>query len=153
MIPERDRDLYWLRRCAADSVKSDDPRTQVGCVIVGADGEMQSEGWNSLAQSVRRIPSRLQSPDKYLWIEHAERNAIYSAARRGVALKGNVIYVQLMPCADCARAIIQAGITEVVLSADASDAYDNPHYREHHAAAAAMFSEAGVTLRQVKLEG
>jgi dCMP deaminase len=114
---------------------------------------MQSEGWNSLAQGVRRIPSRLQSPDKYLWIEHAERNAIYSAARRGVALNGGVIYVQLMPCADCARAIIQAGITEVVLSADVSDAYDNLHYREHHAAAATMLSEAGITVRRTGLEG
>ena len=152
MIPNGDRDHYWLNRCATGSVNSDDPRTQVGCVIVGADGEMQSEGWNSLAQGVQRIPIRLQSPEKYLWIEHAERNAIYSAARRGVALKGGVIYAQLMPCADCARAIIQAGITEVVLSADASDAYDNPHYREHHAAAAAMLSEAGVTLRRLRRE-
>jgi hypothetical protein len=55
--------------------------------------------------------------------------------------------------ADPARAIIQAGITEVVLSADVCDAYDDLHYRERHAAAATMLSEAGIAVRRAGLEG
>ena len=47
-------------------------------------------------------------PTKYLWIEHAERNAICNAARAGTATEGCTIFVEIMPCMDCARAVVQA---------------------------------------------
>jgi len=52
-----------------------------------------------------------------------------------------------MPCADCARGIIQAGIKEVVVSRDRMQAYSNSAYREQHIIAEALFREAGVKLR------
>src|SRR5690606_1923869 len=60
------------------------------------------------------LPERISPPDKYAWTEHAERNAIYAAAQRGTATAGCRMYLTWQPCADCARAIIQAGITAVV---------------------------------------
>ena len=55
-------------------------------------------------------------PEKYKWIEHAERNAVYNAARMGAALAGCTAYLnwEPSPCSDCCRAFIQAGITTVV---------------------------------------
>ena len=52
-------------------------------------------------------------PEKYDWIEHAERNAIYAAAREGRKLMGATMYLNKFPCVECARAIAQTGITEL----------------------------------------
>jgi deoxycytidylate deaminase len=57
------------------------------------------------------------------------------------------MYVDLMPCADCARGIIQSGIKEVVVSQDRMQVYSNSAYREQHAIAEAMLTEARVRLR------
>jgi len=57
------------------------------------------------------------------------------------------MYVELMPCADCARGIIQSGIKEVVVSKDKMQAYSNSVYREQHVIAEALFKEAEVRLR------
>jgi len=141
-------DHRWLARCAELSINSDDPDTQLGCVTVNKIGEVCSEAWNSLARGVRSDSGRLQRPAKYFWLEHAERNAVYHAAREGTALNGCTLYVQVMPCADCARAIIQGGIAEVVVSNDVMDAYEGERYREHHAIAAVMLAEAGVEVRR-----
>ena len=51
--------------------------------------------------------------EKYYWFEHAERNAIYNAARAGIGTAGCRLYVSLFPCSDCARGIIQSGIVQV----------------------------------------
>ena len=56
------------------------------------------------------IEERQERPEKYYWFEHAERNSIYNAARIGVSTKGSKMYMTCgVPCADCARAIINAG--------------------------------------------
>jgi dCMP deaminase len=59
------------------------------------------------------LSNRWERPAKYQWVEHAERNAIYNAARMGIPLKGCTAYITLAPCADCTRALIQAGISAV----------------------------------------
>ena len=103
--------------------RSKDPNTQIGCVIVGPNHEIRSTGYNSFPRGIRDdVPERLVRPTKYLWIEHAERNAICNAARAGTATEGCTIYVEIMPCMDCARAMVQAGITQVVISAERMDA-------------------------------
>jgi deoxycytidylate deaminase len=81
------------------------------------------------------------------WVEHAERNAIYAAARCGISLEGCSMYVELMPCVDCARGIIQAGLWEVVVSKERMQGYSSPTYREQHVVAASLLKEAGVILR------
>jgi dCMP deaminase len=144
-------DRYHFEKCHQLGKRSPDPKTQVGCVIVGPDREMRSEGWNRLPKGIAKHAERLIAPAKYAWIEHAERNAIYEASRNGRPLEDCTIYVELVPCVDCARAIIQAGIREVVVHAERVDSYDSEHYREQHLLAQEMFNEAGVHFRRVSL--
>jgi dCMP deaminase len=142
-------EFRWLQECANLAAKSDDPETRIGCVIVAGDGHVVAVGYNSLPGGVSVTPNRLMRPAKYLWIEHAERNAIFSAARAGNALRGCTIYVELMPCADCARAIIQCGFVAVVTSAKRAADYSGERYIEEHMVALAMLTEAGVEIRHL----
>jgi dCMP deaminase len=149
-VPDWDR--YYLEICGVVAKRSKDPSTKVGCVIVGPAHEIRSTGYNSLPRRVRDdVPARLERPEKYLWIEHAERNAIYNAARAGTALEGCSIYADLMPCMDCARAIVQAGIVEVVTDEARFKAYSSEKYDEHFQRVMDLFSEAGVRIRTVPL--
>jgi dCMP deaminase len=143
-------DEYYLNICTAVADRSKDPNTQVGCVIAGPAHEIRSTGYNSLPRGIRDdVPERLERPTKYLWMEHAERNAIYNAARCGTPLEGCTIYIVLMPCMDCARAIVQAGIKEVVVSRERMSQYSSEYYDEHFRRVEMLFQEAGVRVRQV----
>lgn len=96
---------------------SEDRDFQVGAVIVGQAHEIRATGYNGLPRGVSASDdSRLDRPsgEKFFWVEHAERNAIYNAARIGTAIEACTIYVNRFPCADCARAIVQSGIARVV---------------------------------------
>lgn len=94
--------------------RSKDPNTQVGCIIVGPENNIRSTGFNSFPRGIfDDVPLRLERPEKYMWIEHAERNAIYAAARVGIPLNGCSIYQPGLPCMDCARALIQVGIKKI----------------------------------------
>jgi len=64
-------------------------------------------------------------------MEHAERNAIYNAARHGTQMEGCTLYVELLPCMDCARAIVQAGIREVVVDGHRVREYWSEQYTPH----------------------
>lgn len=111
-------DQYFFDMIDLVKKKSKDPSTKVGCVITGPNHEVISTGFNGLPIGVddKYSPERYERPHKYLWAEHAERNAIYLAARRGVPLEGGTIYVNFYPCADCSRGIIQSGIKNVVVN-------------------------------------
>ena len=124
-------DEYFIRQAMLVAEKSKDPSTKVGCVIVGEDNEILSTGFNGfprgvdegmhekyIGEGVKFTPNfkRWERPEKYKWVEHAERNAIYNAARNGIRLKNARAYLnwEPIPCSDCARAFIQAGIKEIV---------------------------------------
>lgn len=139
---------YYLDLLDPIAAKSKDPNTKLGCVIVGPDHEIRSTGYNSFPRGITDdMPERLERPEKYLWIEHAERNAIYNAARCGTALKGCCLYIGILPCMDCARGIIQAGITEVIFDAAKQYAYPGgATWAESWARVGIMLGEAGVKL-------
>jgi len=143
-------DKYYLDICRAVAARSKDPNTQLGCVIIGPAHEIRSTGYNSFPRGIRDdIPERLARPAKYLWIEHAERNAICNAARAGTATEGCTLYVEIMPCMDCARAIVQAGIRSVVVSAERMKAYSSDYYNEHFSMVEVLFGEAGVGVKHL----
>lgn len=100
------------------STWSKDPNTKIGAVIMGYNKEPISFGYNGIPRGVDDSPSERSSRthnEKYYWYEHAERNAIYNAARIGIPTLGKIMYLNCcLPCADCARAIIQSGIKRVV---------------------------------------
>jgi dCMP deaminase len=96
------------------SQNSDDPSTQLGCLLLDRRGRAIAFGANQLPKGVDHTPERLERPTKLLVMEHAERNVIYAAARMGVATDGGTLYAPWHACADCARAIIAAGIVRVI---------------------------------------
>ena len=70
------------------AMKSKDENTHIGAVVVGPDKEVRSIGFNGLPRYVDDDkPERQMKPEKYLWFEHAERNAVYNASLMGVSLK------------------------------------------------------------------
>ena len=145
-------DAYYLKLCREVAARSKDPNTQIGCLIVGPAHEIRSTGYNSFPRGIRDdVPERRTRPTKYLWMEHAERNAIYNAARAGASMEGCTIYVDIMPCMDCARGIVQAGIREVVISKERMTQYSSAQYDEHFGNVEVLFGEAGVSIRQVPL--
>jgi len=80
-------DDYFLNIAENVKLKSKDKRTQIGAVIVGKGNEIVSTGYNSFPRNINdSIEERQVRPEKYYWFEHAERNAIYNAARIGVSL-------------------------------------------------------------------
>lgn len=127
---------------------SKDTNTKVGCVIVGPYNELRSIGYNGFPRGVHdKVVSRYERPDKYLFTEHAERNALYNASLSGSSVKDCVLYIGWCPCADCARAIIQSGISAVIVE----DPYFMPaHWAESCSAAVQMFLEAEVEVPNVK---
>lgn len=138
-------DDYFMGMASYVATKSKDRSTKVGAVIVSdPDRAVLSTGWNGFPRGVDDdIEARHERPSKYNWTEHAERNAIYNAARHGICLAGATIYITHFPCCDCARAITQSGIVEVVCpEPDLNDA----HIRatRHPDVALTILREAGV---------
>jgi len=65
-------------------------------------------------EGISKLDNRYENPDRFIWTDHAERRVIYSAARYGIATEGATIYTTWFPCAECAKAISQAGIKKLV---------------------------------------
>jgi dCMP deaminase len=127
---------------------SKDRSTKVGCVVAGSANEVRSIGYNGFPANVDdEDPSRHERPAKYAWTEHAERNAIYNAARIGVSIAGCRMYLPWFPCMDCARAIIQSGIKELIaFEPNVEDSRWGPDFR----LAITILNEGGVTVRYLK---
>ena len=83
---------YFVSIAEQVKEKSKDIKTKIGAVIVGKDNEILSTGYNSFPRGLNdNVVQRQERPEKYFWFEHAERNAIYNAARIGVSLKQSKI--------------------------------------------------------------
>ena len=114
-------DEYFMGVAMLSGMRSKDPNTQVGACIVSADYKILSMGYNGFPKgcSDDEFPwSREGAPleNKYFYSTHSELNAILNY--RGGSLEGAKIYVTLFPCNECAKAIIQSGITTVVYDSD-----------------------------------
>ena len=126
--------------------KSKDKNTQIGAVIVGIDKEIVSTGYNSFPRGIDdERAERQEKPEKYFWFEHAERNAIYNAARIGVSTKGCTMYLTCgIPCADCARGIINAGISKIYVRKGGGA--QSQKWLDSGERSRQMFKEAGVQI-------
>ena len=140
-------DEYFMGVALLAAMRSKDPSTQVGCCIVDGANRILSTGYNGFPYGC--------SDDEYPWdrtgedtkspfVVHAELNAILNA--QGKSLAGAKLYVALFPCNECAKAIIQSGIKEVVYL---SDKYANT---AGTLASKRMLRSAGVTLTPLRAE-
>ncbi len=147
-------DHYFLGMAYFVAKKSKDPSSKCGTVIVGPDHELLTTGYNGLPRGlVDDLPERNERPEKYFWYEHGERNAIYNAARSGMALKGSTAYITGCPCCDCARSLIQSGIVRCVWNDNSSFATDpvkNARWEESMQRTLAMFNETGMEIAILK---
>lgn len=140
-------DEYFMGVASLAAMRSKDPGTQVGACIVDDENRILSTGYNGFPSgcSDDEFPWDREggfSETKYPFVVHAELNAILNA--RGKNLSGSRIYVDLFPCNECAKAIIQSGIKEVVYLSDKYASTDAT------IASKRMLTAAGVKLRQVE---
>ena len=138
-------DEYFMGVALLAAMRSKDPNTQVGACIVNKDNVILSTGYNGFPKgcSDDEFPWEREGEEtKYPYVVHAELNAILNSG--GKDLRGASIYVALFPCNECAKAIIQSGIGEVVYL---SDKYANT---DATLASKRMLTTAGVKLRCLK---
>ena len=138
-------DIRFLKLATHISEWSKDPSTKVGCVVVGPDREIRSTGFNGFPRGLQDSDDRLTNRDlKYPLICQAEENAIMHAARIGLALKGCTAYVTWPPCTRCARSLIQAGVSEIVIP---SGLEIPDRWRDDFEMSMGLLREAGVKIR------
>jgi len=138
---------YFMGVALLAAKRSKDPNTQVGACIVSTDNIILSTGYNGFpfGCSDDCFPWDREGDDtKYPYVVHAELNAILNAGGRN--LNGAKIYVDLFPCNECAKAIIQSGIKEVVYL------YDKYADTPATIASKRMLNAAGVKLTQLKTD-
>lgn len=143
----------WMDLAELVATWSKDKSRKVGCVIVDDRQAVVSLGWNGFPRGV--IDSTLgayglrqERPAKYMWTEHAERNAVYNAASQGQQVRGCTMYVTLFPCADCARAVIQSGIREIICP----EPHKDSKWEKHFEVAMEMLNEAQIKIGFVGAE-
>lgn len=140
-------DEYFMGIALLSAKRSKDPTTQVGACIVNAHNKIMSVGYNGFPRGCdddafpwEREGKPIET--KYPYVCHAELNAILNNG--GGSLEGSRVYVALFPCNECAKAIIQSGIAEVVYL---SDKY---HDQDMTRASRRMLEAAGVRLRKLE---
>ena len=121
-------DAYFMGVAELSAKRSKDPNTQVGACIVSKDKKILSVGYNGAPNGYNdeilpwdREGSFIDT--KYAYVCHAELNAILN--NKGSNLEGSTLYVDLFPCNECAKAIIQSGIKEIVYKSDKYKGSDN----------------------------
>ena len=142
-------DEYFIGIAKLSSMRSKDPSTQVGCCIVSKDNRTLSVGYNGAPNGFDddmfpwgRVGEKLDT--KYMYVCHSELNAILNYRGSMLDLQGAKIYVRFFPCNECAKAIIQSGIKEVIYS----HSYDYDNHSDEMEASIRMFKKCGVTYRK-----
>lgn len=141
-------DEYFMGVALLAAHRSKDPHTQVGSCIVSKENKILSIGYNGMPIGYSDDScnwERAGEDNKYFYIVHSELNAILNY--RGGSLEGSKIYVSLFPCNECAKAIVQAGIKEVI--------YKEDKYKDtaEVKASKAILAAAGVSARQYTVTG
>lgn len=138
-------DEYFMGIALLSAKRSKDSNTQVGACIVSDENKILSVGYNGMPTGCNddEMPWEREGEPletKYPFVCHAELNAILN--RSSGSLKNARIYVSLFPCNECAKAIIQSGIKEVIYMEDKYADTDGVK------ASKKMFSMTGVNMRK-----
>ena len=134
-------DSRFLRIAEEVQSWSKDPSTKCGCVLV-RDRRVLATGYNGFPASLSDSFDRYNNRDyKLAVVIHAEKNAIFNAAKNGATTEGTTAYITWPPCSQCASALIQSGVVKVVCP--------NPNtaperWRENFQLASDILCEAGV---------
>ena len=145
-------DEYFMAIAKLSAMRSKDPSTQVGACIVSDDNRILSIGYNGAPNGFddERFPWAREGNNletKYPYVCHAEMNAILNYRGSKKDLEHAKIYVDLFPCNECAKIIIQSGIKEVIYLS-----YKYANF-ENNIASLKLFDEWGVTYKKIELDG
>ena len=143
----------WLRLAHEVASWSKD-QVQVGAVIFDQNRNPRGFGYNGIPRGLDDTrPDRLQKPLKNWYFEHAERNVIYACSRNGISCDGCTIAVTHWPCTDCTRAIIQSGITQVIVDQACLDPqqYFYQKWQPQIQESQVMLAEAGIEVTVVDI--
>jgi dCMP deaminase len=135
-------DTRYLELAERVASWSKDPSRQIGAVAVGSKGQVLAQGFNGFPRGIVDTADRYNNREiKYKYVVHAEMNVIYNATYNGVSLDGSTLYVSGLPvCSDCAKGIIQVGISRVVMK----EQNIPQHWAESWGMTAGMFDEANI---------
>lgn len=140
--------LYLTDKIA---LRSKDPSTKVGAILLNKDeSSPRSFGYNGMPRGLDdKNPERNERPEKYLWYEHAERNAIYNIARE--ALEGHIIFSTRFPNMEGARAIVSSGLSKLIVNKVDKENLSKEE-KENYLKVKTLFSETKVQLIEIDKE-
>lgn len=145
IIPTKDKQEMFMRLVYLVAEYSKD-RTKIGAVLV-RDQNIIASGYNGFPRKVMDYNSRYKDAEtKYAFVVHAEANAILSAARLGVNTLDSTLYTCSLPCSECTKSIIQAGIKKIVCHAQYPNHSHNEKWIKSFEISKTMIGEAGVHL-------
>lgn len=146
---KREKIIKYLRSTEFHANEfSKDNSTKVCAVILDKeDFTPRTWGYNGMPRGANDdLEERWVRPEKYKWVEHAERNAIANAAKLGIPLNGSCIVVNMYPCIECARMIVQTGIKDVVSMAPDFTNERDVRWKEDYLRSEELFKECGVNI-------
>ena len=140
-------DEYFMAIAKLSALRSKDPNTQVGACIVSHDNRILACGYNGAPNGFddEKFPWKREGNPlntKYMYVCHAELNAILNCNRTD--LDDSTIYVDLFPCNECAKSIIQAGIKEVVYMSD------EDIHKDSYKVSRTMLNDAEIKIRKIE---
>lgn len=121
---------------------SDDESTKVGCMIFSSDNRA-AVGVNHWMEGVEKTPERLQRPEKYKYISHAEENAVLQAVSAGLNTKNSTAYINWFPCSTCFRLLVKVGVVRLVVI---EKRMDHPSFKDDFQAVKSMAKDLGIRI-------
>lgn len=147
LLPIPSWDEFFLRHVYLSALKSKDPRTRIGAVLV-RDKQIVSTGYNGFGRKVKDLPERYNDREtKYSFICHAEFNSILQCAKIGLSSDNTTLYTPGFPCAECCKAIIQGGISEIVIHKQWPNLIYAEKWVKSLEISKLMIAEAGISVR------
>jgi dCMP deaminase len=145
-------EVRYMELAKSVSLWSKDPGSKIGAVIVGTDGQILSTGYNGFPRKLLDNSDRLNDREtKLKYTIHAEMNCIYNASLSGISLRDSILYVYGLPiCSECAKGVIQSGITSIVISK--SSINKSEFWMNSWALSKQFFEEANINISEIDYE-
>ena len=138
-------DVWFMEQVYLVARKSKDPSTKIGALVV-KDKHIISSGYNGFPRSVKDKKDRYVNREmKYEFVVHAEDNSVLAAARFGISTLGTTLYTQGIPCCECAKSVIQGGISEIIVHKQWTMGHSR--WKESCKVSSIMFKECGIPVR------
>ena len=147
LLPIPSWDEFFMRHVYLSALKSKDPRTKIGAVLV-RDNHVVSTGYNGFGKGVKDWTERYNDREtKYSYICHAEFNSVLQCAKFGVSSDKTTLYTPGFPCAECCKAIVQGGVSEIVLHKQWPNLTYSEKWVKSFEISKQMLEEAGIKVR------